>query len=53
MATLGPICFGEPELQNADFQVQFSHQRIEVNSALCKRTSDKRIEILRQFATVL
>jgi hypothetical protein len=41
----------EPELQNAEILVQFSRQRIEANSALCKRTSEKRFEILRQFAT--
>jgi hypothetical protein len=30
-----------PQLQNAEILVQFSRQRIEVNSALCKRTSGK------------
>jgi hypothetical protein len=41
-----------PELQNAEILVQFSRQRIEDNSASCKQTSDKRFEILRQFATI-
>jgi hypothetical protein len=42
-----------PELQNAEIQVQFSRQRIEVNSPSMKLTSEKRFEILRQFATML
>jgi hypothetical protein len=41
-----------PQLQSAEILVQFSRQRIEVNSALCKRTSGKRFEILRQFGTM-
>jgi hypothetical protein len=41
-----------PELQNAEILVQFSRQRIEINSALCKRTSENRFEMLRQFATL-
>jgi hypothetical protein len=41
-----------PALQNADFQVQFSRQRTEVNSASSKRTFDKGFEVLRQFATI-
>ena len=41
-----------PELENAEIQVQFSRKRIEVNSASLKLTSEKRFEILRQFATI-
>jgi hypothetical protein len=33
--------------------MQFSRQGIAVNLALCKRTSEKRFEILRKFATML
>jgi hypothetical protein len=42
-----------PELQNANIKVQFSRQRLEVNSASSKWTSEKRFEILRQFASML
>jgi hypothetical protein len=38
-----------PELENAEIQVQFSRQRILVNTASLKLTSEKRFEILRQF----
>jgi hypothetical protein len=39
-----------PDLENSEIQVQFSRQRIEVNSASLKLTSEKRFKILRQFA---
>jgi hypothetical protein len=39
-----------PELQNAEIKVHFSHQRIEVNTASSKRTSEKRLEILEKSA---
>jgi hypothetical protein len=42
-----------PELQNAEIQEYFSCKRIEVNSVTSKRTSDKILEILRQFETKL
>jgi hypothetical protein len=32
-----------PELENAEIQEKFSRKRIEVHSALCKRTSEKKI----------
>jgi hypothetical protein len=37
--------------KNVEIEVQFSRKRIKVNSASCKRTSDCRFEILKQFAT--
>jgi hypothetical protein len=40
-----------PELKNAEILANISRQRIEVNSASSERTSDKRFEIYRKFAT--
>jgi hypothetical protein len=51
MPTLGHMCTRASELQNAEIQENFSRQRIEVNSVTSKRTTDKRLRILRQFAT--
>jgi hypothetical protein len=42
-----------PELQNAEIQENFSRKRIGVNLVTSQQTSDKRFEILRQFATKL
>ncbi len=53
MPTLGHIYFGTRAraTKRWNFSRHFSRRRIEVNSASCKRTSEKRFEILRQFAT--
>jgi hypothetical protein len=41
-----------PELENAEIQENFTRKRIEVKSVTSKQTSDKRFEILRQFAAI-
>ena len=48
LVTSALVC--APELENAEIQVQFSRQKILVNTASLKLTSEKRFEILRQFA---
>jgi hypothetical protein len=42
-----------PELLNAEFEENIARKRIEANSALSKRSFDKRFKILRQLATML
>jgi hypothetical protein len=44
---------GQNRGQNAEILVHFSRKRIEVNTASCKRTTDKVFETLGKFATML
>jgi hypothetical protein len=54
MPTLGQIFLVRaPELRNAENLKNVSCQRIEVNLASSKRTSDKKFENLRKFSAML
>jgi hypothetical protein len=46
------LCYARQSCKMLKFVEHFSRQSEEVISASSKRTSDKRFEILRQFATM-